>query len=401
MNRIIHSLSDLVTGTAATGHVPLFHATGGWKTVADAVVDVRAHGATGDGSTDDTAAFVAAISAVAANGTILVPAGRYRISSLVLTKTVRFLGVGSIRHTTQEVYGHTDYDNPANYSGGSVLECTATSGAFIDTSSVSAITVHLERIALVGVGDATRTTIGVKTGTVANSSYQPRWNDVVIVNFAVGMQAKFMFHGMFSGIEFRGCEQAIDWAENCNQNTMTQLLVTTCGAAATNIVQLDNCEVNTFIGVTFQTNWAGTVFKLQNTSEENTIANLYSENSSGIDYAIDIASGCDANMILNFHLSGYQVPNNDKLRCASSGNVFKPGKYLPTVAGSMDISAGVQNIWLSLASQGTALVQAASSLTAANASALNTGDATSDTVIGNMRTRIGEIEAQLLKIGFV
>jgi len=36
-------------------------------------------------------------------------------------------------------------------------------------------------------------------------------------------------------------------------------------------------------------------------------------------------------------------------------------------------------------------------LTAADASALNTGDATSDTVIGNMRTRIGEIE-DMLKI---
>lgn len=40
-------------------------------------------------------------------------------------------------------------------------------------------------------------------------------------------------------------------------------------------------------------------------------------------------------------------------------------------------------------------------LTAANASALNTGDATSDTVIGNMRTRIGEIETKLKALGLL
>ena len=40
-------------------------------------------------------------------------------------------------------------------------------------------------------------------------------------------------------------------------------------------------------------------------------------------------------------------------------------------------------------------------LTAADASALNTGDATSDTVIGNMRTRIGELETKLQSTGLL
>lgn len=40
-------------------------------------------------------------------------------------------------------------------------------------------------------------------------------------------------------------------------------------------------------------------------------------------------------------------------------------------------------------------------LTAADASALNTGDATSDTVIGNMRTRIGELETKLQALGLL
>lgn len=40
-------------------------------------------------------------------------------------------------------------------------------------------------------------------------------------------------------------------------------------------------------------------------------------------------------------------------------------------------------------------------LTAADAGALNTGDATSDTVIGNMRTRIGELETKLQALGLL
>ena len=40
-------------------------------------------------------------------------------------------------------------------------------------------------------------------------------------------------------------------------------------------------------------------------------------------------------------------------------------------------------------------------LTAANASALNTGDATSDTVIGNIRTRLGELEARMQAHGLL
>lgn len=40
-------------------------------------------------------------------------------------------------------------------------------------------------------------------------------------------------------------------------------------------------------------------------------------------------------------------------------------------------------------------------LTGANGSALNTGDATSDTVIGNMRTRIAELESRLISSGII
>jgi len=50
---------------------------------------------------------------------------------------------------------------------------------------------------------------------------------------------------------------------------------------------------------------------------------------------------------------------------------------------------------------GATPVAKAAALTAANASALNTGDATSDAVIGNMRTRIAELESKLQAYGLL
>ena len=50
---------------------------------------------------------------------------------------------------------------------------------------------------------------------------------------------------------------------------------------------------------------------------------------------------------------------------------------------------------------GVTAVVRATALTAADASALNTGDATSDTVIANMRTRINELETKLTAYGLL
>ena len=50
---------------------------------------------------------------------------------------------------------------------------------------------------------------------------------------------------------------------------------------------------------------------------------------------------------------------------------------------------------------GATLVTKPTALTAANAGTLNTGDATSDTIIGNMRTRINELETKLQALGLI
>ena len=50
---------------------------------------------------------------------------------------------------------------------------------------------------------------------------------------------------------------------------------------------------------------------------------------------------------------------------------------------------------------GVTPVARAAALTAADAGALNTGDAGSDTVIGNIRTRLGELETKLQAYGLL
>ncbi|MBN8523774.1 MAG: hypothetical protein J0M02_00220 [Planctomycetes bacterium] len=65
------------------------------------VTDVRRHGAIGDGTTDDTQAFKAAIASVGELGAVLVPAGRYMITDVLTIDRSRVVlrGEGSDRTT--------------------------------------------------------------------------------------------------------------------------------------------------------------------------------------------------------------------------------------------------------------------------------------------------------------
>lgn len=71
------------------------------------------------------------------------------------------------------------------------------------------------------------------------------------------------------------------------------------------------------------------------------------------------------------------------------------------VVGELELDGALNHDGSTVGFYGVAPTTRPTALTAANASALNTGDATSDTVIGNMRTRIGEIEAKLQALGLL
>jgi parallel beta-helix repeat protein len=80
-------LLKLAASTAACGSATAFAASVGSRERGSAVINVRAHGARGDGVRDDTSSIQAAINALPkAGGTVIVPAGAYLIDP---TRSVR------------------------------------------------------------------------------------------------------------------------------------------------------------------------------------------------------------------------------------------------------------------------------------------------------------------------
>lgn len=99
MRRLIQSLTDLVSGTPSTSHQPLYYATGGWKTARSPVLDVRAYGAVGDNSTDDTTSIQAAIDAadaISGGATVYFPPGVYVTQTLALKYQVSLIGASGL-----------------------------------------------------------------------------------------------------------------------------------------------------------------------------------------------------------------------------------------------------------------------------------------------------------------
>lgn len=71
------------------------------------------------------------------------------------------------------------------------------------------------------------------------------------------------------------------------------------------------------------------------------------------------------------------------------------------VASELEVDGAINHDGSTVGFYGVAPTTRPTALTAANISALNTGDATSDTVIGNMRTRINELETKLQALGLL
>lgn len=107
-------------------------------------VSVKDFGATGDGTTDDTGAIQAAITAVtASNGSVYVPTGTYNITSLTITSSITLYGdgLGSILRTTSATADAIYIDGVGN-DPGCVLEylyinstVTRTAGYMIKSNS--------------------------------------------------------------------------------------------------------------------------------------------------------------------------------------------------------------------------------------------------------------------------
>lgn len=82
-------------------------------------------------------------------------------------------------------------------------------------------------------------------------------------------------------------------------------------------------------------------------------------------------------------------------------NVTATQQYLDGKVDSLTVEGTLDHNGANVGFYGVAPTTRPTALTGANAGTLNTGDATSDTVIGNMRTRIGELETKLQALGLL
>ncbi|MCA7962495.1 hypothetical protein LGM54_05955 [Burkholderia cenocepacia] len=134
-----HKVYDVAPGGWENGGTRFVSATGaGFELASTSPVSVRQFGAVGDGVTDDTAAFQAALNAGLT--TVYVPAGRYLLGKLVMPTTVGFVFYGD--------------------GTSSVLIQKAGTGSLLtwDTSSVHYVQGYVERLAFDG-GNGTGHTI--------------------------------------------------------------------------------------------------------------------------------------------------------------------------------------------------------------------------------------------------
>jgi hypothetical protein len=157
---------------------------------ADAI-DVREHGAIGDGATDDTAAIQAAVDAAPTGGTVVVPHGRYRLSRAIrLDDHIRLIGAGAMPTwgSIGRDFNTINLPTEAPWLAGSVLVQTAPDEDVLQLGGAGR-TQHLEGLGLLFEGDhAFRSTgHGVAAtpdrheGGFDNGLSGSIWSDVVVL----------------------------------------------------------------------------------------------------------------------------------------------------------------------------------------------------------------------------
>lgn len=118
---------------------------GRWKRAYSGALSVECFGAKGDGTTNDTAAFAAAIAALE---DIIVPSGTFLVDSITINRNVRLIGTG--RKTTKiVVQGFTTYQT---IKCGILCRGAVTSPSLTDLAEVSGVDIEITSAEAAQVG---------------------------------------------------------------------------------------------------------------------------------------------------------------------------------------------------------------------------------------------------------
>ena len=168
-------------------------------------VSVKDFGATGDGSTNDTAAIQAAIASVTTNGgTVRVPAGRYKVTATIyLPSGVNLVGEGYQRPVPTASWEGTS-SFYAVHSGSAVLSLKGANGCRVDSVSLEGdVTTHpkvglcLGRSSAASAGFHDIKRVGVfgyfsQAAIYSIASEENTWTDIYAWLFGGG--AKYVFY---------------------------------------------------------------------------------------------------------------------------------------------------------------------------------------------------------------
>jgi hypothetical protein len=272
------------------------------------VYNVRDYGATGNGTTDDTTAIQAAITATPTGGQCHFPAGFYKFSTLSITKAIHLTGVG-FSCEILNAFGHANWVFPFTGQGvgGSILISTATSGVAITFDSINR-RFDVSNLVLIGPGSGTST--GIRVGTATDYSFTNHWSNVRVANFSTCVDMKFGLDGTYDTLRIRACHTGLSLDNNSNQNVFINIEVQD---SDTDGIVLAVCAGNRFVGGLLQ-NISGTagIRASSASSELATFDGFYFEACTAT-YMVDFATGSH-HALRDAHFSA----NGGNIRMASN-----------------------------------------------------------------------------------
>ena len=311
----------------------------------DLVVNVRDYGAKGDNTTDDTAAFAAALAAAGNGGMVRVPYGRYVLTALAINDGQNVIGDGYyVNRDAVATIGMAAGYLTAGVVTGSVLRFTNTSG---DSIAHVKPTIHagggMRDVAVLGPGSGT--SVGISFGTTApRAVLAPVYRNVLVANFATGLKMLHVNEGEFTSLLVKGCTTAVSCVDDVNDVGWFKLNIQRCtngfiqesgGTCYSNNFTSPICQNITNYGFQlrgFSHTLTSPYFELVgagNTGNNSMMSFPGASNCTVISpqkqgagtYTIDIASGSNFNHFLNLILSSTMLIANGGTGSFFTGNL--------------------------------------------------------------------------------
>ncbi len=275
-------------------------------------VNVREQGAIGDGKADDTAAIQRAIATCPAGGVVYLSAGHYRVSAtLTIAKPLTLRGDGAYTYY-QGMFGDGAYSTSTE--PGTVIESAIATGAVIEhiESSEPLLNVRVSDLQIKGLGDATRTTVGLRIGSATRSGYCTL-RGVRVSNLKVGVALTNVQDSSVDDLWVYGCDTGLDVGAGSIANVFSNFNAGGCGDS----VALAGAK-NVFLGGAIQSSTRTGITVL---GEENSIRDVYFESAQSL-YAIDVMA--DATTIDACHFGG---DRHDNVRIGAAACRLLGAKY--------------------------------------------------------------------------